>query len=107
MSFNVISNSFKDGDYLSNNLILSADFGHGCAGGNISPHLKWSGAPEGTKSFAVTLYDPDAPTESGFWHWVIVNIPANVSELPDGAGMLCCRCPLLALSCKCRRQKNW
>ena len=82
MSFNVISNSFKDGDYLSNEFILSADFGHGCAGGNMSPHLKWSGAPEGTKSFAVTLYDPDAPTGSGFWHWVIVNIPANVSELP-------------------------
>jgi Raf kinase inhibitor-like YbhB/YbcL family protein len=74
MSFKVISNSFKDGDYLSNEFILSADFGHGCAGGNRSPHLKWSGAPEGTKSFAVTLYDPDAPTGSGFWHWVMVNI---------------------------------
>jgi Raf kinase inhibitor-like YbhB/YbcL family protein len=97
MSFKVISNSFKDGDYLSNEFILSADFGHGCAGGNRSPHLKWSGAPEGTKSFAVTLYDPDAPTGSGFWHWVMVNIPANVSELPEGAGSRRGRLPAGAL----------
>ena len=97
MTFTVISNSFKDGDYLSNDLILSADFRHGCAGGNISPHLKWSGAPERTKSFAVTLYDPDAPTGSGFWHWVMVNIPANVSELPEGAGSRRGRLPAGAL----------
>jgi Raf kinase inhibitor-like YbhB/YbcL family protein len=86
MAFTVISNSFKDGDYLPNDFILSADFGFGCAGGNKSPHLQWSGAPAGTKSFAVTCYDPDAPTGSGFWHWLVVNIPANVSELPEGAG---------------------
>jgi Raf kinase inhibitor-like YbhB/YbcL family protein len=86
MGFTVISNGFKDGDYLSNNFILSAAFGFGCAGGNMSPHLKWSGAPAGTKSFAVTCYDPDAPTGSGFWHWLIVNIPANVNELAEGAG---------------------
>ena len=85
MAFAVSSNSFKDGDYLPRDFILSADFGFGCAGGNKSPHLKWSGAPSGTKSFAVTCYDPDAPTGSGFWHWLVVNIPANVSELELGA----------------------
>jgi len=86
MAFTVTSNSFKDGDYLPKDFILSADFGFGCAGGNKSPHLKWSGAPVGTKSFAITCYDPDAPTGSGFWHWVVVNIPATVSELKLDAG---------------------
>ena len=86
MTFTVASNSFKDGDYLPNDFILSSDFGFGCAGRNRSPHLKWSGAPEGTKSFAVTCYDPNAPTGSGFWHWLLVNIPVNVSELADGTG---------------------
>lgn len=86
MAFTVSSNSFNDGDYLSKDFVLSADFGFGCAGGNTSPHLKWSGAPEGTKSFAVTVYDPDAPTGSGFWHWLVVNIPPDVTELALGAG---------------------
>ena len=86
MAFSVTSNSFRNGDYLPKDFILSADFGFGCAGGNKSPHLKWSGAPAGTKSFAVTCYDPDAPTGSGFWHWLVVNIPANVSEIELGAG---------------------
>ena len=60
--------------------------GFGCSGGDLSPHLKWSGAPEGTKSFAITAYDPDAPTGSGWWHWQLVNIPKNITELTSGVG---------------------
>jgi Raf kinase inhibitor-like YbhB/YbcL family protein len=86
MAFTVRSDSFKDGDYLPSEHILSADYGFGCAGGNKSPHLAWSGAPAGTKSFAVTCYDPDAPTGSGFWHWLVVNIPPAVTELAADAG---------------------
>jgi Raf kinase inhibitor-like YbhB/YbcL family protein len=80
------SNSFKDGDYLAMDHVLAVDYGFGCNGGNVSPHLAWSGAPEGTQSFTLTCYDPDAPTGSGFWHWVVVNIPPNVTELSLGAG---------------------
>ncbi|MFZ2155152.1 MAG: YbhB/YbcL family Raf kinase inhibitor-like protein [Bradyrhizobium sp.] len=86
MSFKLSSQSFRDGDYLSEAHILSKDFGFGCAGGNQSPHLTWSGAPGGTKSFAVTCFDPDAPTGSGFWHWLVVNIPATATELQLDAG---------------------
>ncbi len=86
MAFAVTSNDFKDGDYLAMTHAGSADHGFGCAGQNKSPHLSWSGAPAGTKSFAITCYDPDAPTGSGFWHWLVVNIPPDVTELALDAG---------------------
>jgi Raf kinase inhibitor-like YbhB/YbcL family protein len=86
MAFTVTSNSFRNGDYLGQDFVLSKDFGFGCAGGNVSPHLQWSGAPAGTRSFTVTCFDPDAPTGSGFWHWLVVNIPPDVTGLAAGAG---------------------
>lgn len=58
--------------------------GFGCTGGNVSPALAWSGAPAGTKSFALTVYDPDAPTGSGWWHWVVFNLPAETTGLERG-----------------------
>src|ERR1700734_2073116 len=58
----------------------------GCTGGNVSPALSWSGAPKYTKSFALSVYDPDAPTGSGFWHWVVFNIPASTTSIPLNAG---------------------
>jgi len=60
--------------------------GFGCTGKNISPALNWSGAPAKAKSFALSVYDPDAPTGSGFWHWVVFNIPATATALPKNAG---------------------
>lgn len=59
--------------------------GFGCTGSNVSPHLAWSGAPQGTKSFVITVYDPDAPTGSGFWHWVVANVPASASMIGANA----------------------
>ena len=80
----VTSGEFKDGDYLGNEQVFA---GFGCTGKNLSPSLSWSGAPDGTKSFALTVYDPDAPTGSGWWHWVVVNLPATTTSLPKAAGM--------------------
>ncbi len=60
----------------------------GCTGDNISPQLSWSDVPKGTKSFALTMYDPDAPTGSGWWHWLVINLPADARGLPAGAGAM-------------------
>ena len=77
------SADLKEGATISNEQVLK---GYGCDGGNLSPALSWSGAPPGTKSFAVSIHDPDAPTGSGWWHWVVFNIPAGTTSLPKGAG---------------------
>jgi len=84
-AFKISSNTFKQGDRLANTQVFK---GFGCEGENISPDLNWKNAPEGTKSFAVTAYDPDAPTGSGWWHWIVYNLPADVSSLPTNAGLV-------------------
>src|SRR5919107_2135248 len=81
--FAVTSPSVSEGATIGEKHLFA---GFGCTGGNKSPALAWSDAPADTKSFAVTVYDPDAPTGSGWWHWVVFNIPATIHTLPSNAG---------------------
>jgi len=79
------SDSIEEGKILSLDQVFNS---FGCSGKNLSPQLSWSEAPEGTKSFAITVYDPDAPTGSGWWHWLAFDIPANISSLSEGVKAL-------------------
>lgn len=81
--FRVSSPGLEVDEQIAERYVLN---GFGCKGANVSPEITWKDAPPGTKSFAVTLYDPDAPTGSGWWHWLIFNIPASATGLPEGAG---------------------
>tara|TARA_B100000287_G_scaffold338703_1_gene324744 strand:- start:898 stop:1434 length:537 start_codon:yes stop_codon:yes gene_type:complete len=80
--FSLSSNDIKPGKMMAMEQVYN---GFGCTGKNLSPQLSWDKAPSGTKSFAITAYDPDAPTGSGWWHWIAFNIPASVNSLDSGA----------------------
>ncbi|HQX47551.1 MAG TPA: YbhB/YbcL family Raf kinase inhibitor-like protein [Steroidobacteraceae bacterium] len=82
-TFTLTSAAFAPGGMLTNEQVYD---GFGCTGENVSPALAWSDAPAGTKSFALMVHDPDAPTGSGWWHWVVYNLPASAHSLPAGAG---------------------
>lgn len=79
----VYSQDLHDGEKMPEKHVFN---GMGYQGDNLSPHLAWEDAPEGTKSFVITCFDPDAPTGSGWWHWGVANIPAETTSLPQGAG---------------------
>ena len=81
--FTLTSPDIKPGGTIGDEFVFN---NFGCTGQNVSPALSWKGAPAGTKGYVLTVYDPDAPTGSGFWHWVMYNIPASVTSLPQGAG---------------------
>ncbi len=82
-AFTLTSGNFAPGGTLAEEQVFN---GFGCTGGNVSPALAWTGVPQGTRSFALMVHDPDAPTGSGWWHWIIHDIPADVRSLPAGAG---------------------
>lgn len=84
-SFELNSSTLKDGQTMPLEQVYHS---FGCTGKNISPDLEWKNAPEGTKSFAVTVYDPDAPTGSGWWHWLVFNLPATQNKLEKNFGSL-------------------
>ena len=81
--FTLTSTDFTEGGTLANSQVFNE---FGCKGANVSPALAWSGAPAGTQSFALLMHDPDAPTGSGWWHWVVYNIPPGTGSLAAGAG---------------------
>ncbi|MEO1298547.1 MAG: YbhB/YbcL family Raf kinase inhibitor-like protein [Cyanobacteria bacterium J06636_16] len=83
MPFEISSPQFSEGATLPDSMVYQ---GFSCDGGNQSPELSWAGEPEGTQSYVITMYDPDAPTGVGWWHWLVFNIPANVHTLPQNAG---------------------
>jgi len=89
-SFTLSSPDIAEGSTIASKFVLN---GFGCKGENVSPALVWANPPAGTKSYAVQVYDPDAPTGSGFWHWGVYNIPGSVTSLAQGAGNSLSRLP--------------
>jgi Raf kinase inhibitor-like YbhB/YbcL family protein len=96
--FRLASSEWHEGGMVPRQNVFN---GSGCGGANVSPELHWSGAPGDAKSFAITIFDPDAPAAGGWWHWVIFNIPVTVSELPAGAGSKQSRgAPAASIQCR-------